>query len=322
MICVSKLTAAVVVAFAASSAFADAFPSKPIRLVVPFPAGGTTDNLGRLLATRLSEKLGQSVVVDNRGGAGGNIGADLVAKAPADGYTLLFGTVGTSSINPSLYKKLPFDPHKDFTPVAPFASVPNILVVNPKVPARTVSELIAYSKRQPETLNMGSAGSGTTNHLTGEMFKSMTGASMTHVPYKGSGPAMADLLGNQIQLMFDNLPGSLPHVKSGALRALAVTGASRSPALPDVPTMAEAGVTGYVADVWFGVIAPKNLPPEILSKLSTEITQISREKATIDKLSGQGATPLSSSPAEFAQRIQSDTEKWAKIVRSSGASVD
>ena len=322
MICVSKLTAAVVVALAASSAFADAFPSKPIRLVVPFPAGGTTDNLGRLLATRLSEKLGQSVVVDNRGGAGGNIGADLVAKAPADGYTLLFGTVGTSSINPSLYKKLPFDPQKDFTPVAPFASVPNILVVNPKVPVKTVPELIAYSKSKPETLNMGSAGSGTTNHLTGEMFKSMTGASMTHVPYKGSGPAMADLLGNQIQLMFDNLPGSLPHVKSGALRALAVTGASRSPALPDVPPMAEAGVTGYVADVWFGVIAPKNLPPEILSKLSTEITQISREKATIDKLSGQGATPLSSSPAEFAQRIQSDTEKWAKIVRSSGASVD
>jgi tripartite-type tricarboxylate transporter receptor subunit TctC len=322
MICVSKLTAAVVVALAASSAFADAFPSKPIRSVVPFPAGGTTDNLGRLLATRLSEKLGQSVVVDNRGGAGGNIGADLVAKAPADGYTLLFGTVGTSSINPSLYKKLPFDPQKDFTPVAPFASVPNILVVNPKVPVKTVPELIAYSKSKPETLNMGSAGSGTTNHLTGEMFKSMTGASMTHVPYKGSGPAMADLLGNQIQLMFDNLPGSLPHVKSGALRALAVTGASRSPALPDVPTMAEAGVTGYVADVWFGVIAPKNLPPEILSKLSTEITQISREKATIDKLSGQGATPLSSSPAEFAQRIQSDTEKWAKIVRSSGASVD
>ena len=169
---------------------------------------------------------------------------------------------------------------------------------------------------------MGSAGSGTTNHLTGEMFKSMTGASMTHVPYKGSGPAMADLLGNQIQLMFDNLPGSLPHVKSGALRALAVTGASRSPALPDVPTMAEAGVTGYVADVWFGVIAPKNLPSEILNKLSQEITQISKEKATVEKLSSQGATPLSSSPTEFAQRIQSDTEKWAKIVRSSGASVD
>ncbi len=319
---VSKVTAAAVVALCASSGFADTYPSKPIRLVVPFSAGGTTDNLGRLLATRLTEKLGQSVVVDNRGGAGGNIGMDMVAKAPADGYTLLFGTVGTSAINTSLYKRLPFDPQKDFTPIAPFASVPNILVVNPNVPVKTVAELVAYSKSKPNSLNMGSAGSGTTNHLSGEMFKSMTGASMTHVPYKGSGPAMADLLGNQIQLMFDNLPGSLPQVKSGGLRALAVTGATRSPTLPDVPTMAEAGVTGYVADVWFGVIAPKNLPPEILTKLSQEITQISKEKATVEKLAGQGATPLASSPAEFAQRIQSDTDKWAKIVKASGATVD
>jgi tripartite-type tricarboxylate transporter receptor subunit TctC len=318
----SKVTAAAAVALCTATVFADAYPSKPIRLIVPFTAGGTTDNLGRLLASRLSEKLGQSVVVDNRGGAGGNIGMDLVAKAPADGYTLLFGTVGTSSINPSLYKRLPFDAQKDFTPIAPFASVPNILVVNPNVPVKSVSELVAYSKSKPNTLNMGSAGSGTTNHLSGEMFKSMTGASMTHVPYKGSGPAMADLLGNQIQLMFDNLPGSLPQVKSGGLRALAVTGATRSPTLPDVPTMVEAGVPGYVAEVWFGVIAPKSLPKEILAKLSQEITQISQEKATVDKLAGQGATPMSSTPAEFAQRIQSDTEKWANIVRASGATVD
>jgi tripartite-type tricarboxylate transporter receptor subunit TctC len=317
-----KVTAAAAVALCTATAFADSYPSKPIRLIVPFAAGGTTDNLGRLLANRLSEKLGQSVVVDNRGGAGGNIGMDLVAKAPADGYTLLFGTVGTSSINPSLYKRLPFDAQKDFTPIAPFASVPNILVVNPNVPVKSVSELVAYSKSKPNTLNMGSAGSGTTNHLSGEMFKSMTGASMTHVPYKGSGPAMADLLGNQIQLMFDNLPGSLPQVKSGGLRALAVTGATRSPTLPDVPTMVEAGVPGYVAEVWFGVIAPKNLPKEILARLSQEITQISKEKATVEKLAGQGAAPMSSTPAEFAQRIQNDTEKWANIVRASGATVD
>ena len=318
----SQVAAAAVVVLSTAAVFANTYPSKPIRLIVPFAAGGTTDNLGRLLATRLSEKLGQPVVVDNRGGAGGNIGMDLVAKAPADGYTLLFGTVGTSSINASLYKRLPFDPQKDFTPIAPFASVPNILVVNPNVPVKSVAELIAYSKSKPNALNMGSAGSGTTNHLSGKMFKSMTGASMTHVPYKGSGPAMADLLGNQIQLMFDNLPGSLPQVKSGGLRALAVTGATRSPTLPDVPTMAEAGVTGYVADVWFGVIAPKNLPKEILAKISQEITQISQEKVTVEKLAGQGATPMSSTPTEFAQRIQSDTEKWAKIVRTSGATVD
>jgi len=318
----SKVAAAAVAALCTASVFADTYPNKPIRLIVPFSAGGTTDNLGRLLANRLSDKLGQPVVVDNRGGAGGNIGMDLVAKAPADGYTLLFGTVGTSSINASLYKRLPFDPKKDFTPIAPFASVPNILVVNPNVPVKSVSELVAYAKSKPQALNMGSAGSGTTNHLSGEMFKSMTGAPMTHVPYKGSGPAMADLLGNQIQLMFDNLPGSLPQVKSGGLRALAVTGATRSPTLPDVPTMVEAGVPGYVADVWFGVIGPRNLPKEILAKLSQEITQISQEKATVEKLAVQGATPMSSTPAEFAQRIQSDTEKWAKIVRASGATVD
>lgn len=318
----SKVAAAAVLVLASVTVFADTYPTKPIRLVVPFPPGGTTDNFGRLLATRLSEKLGQPVVVDNRAGAGGNIGTDTVAKSPADGYTLLFATVGTQSINASLYKRLPFDPQKDFTPIAPFASVPNILVVNPNVPVKSVSELIAYSKSKPDTLNMGSAGNGTTNHLSGELFKSMTGASITHVPYKGSGPAMADLLGNQIQLMFDNLPGSLPQVKAGGLRALAVTGATRSPTLPNVPTMAEAGVPGYVAEVWFGVVAPKNLPKDILAKLSQEITQISQEKATVEKLAGQGATPLSSTPTEFSQRIQSDTEKWSKIVRASGATVE
>ncbi|GAA6120403.1 tripartite tricarboxylate transporter substrate binding protein [Acidovorax sp. FG27] len=322
MISATKVALAAAAMLLAVSAAADSYPVKPIRLVVPFPPGGTTDNLGRQLATRLSQRLGQQVVVDNRGGAGGNIGADLVAKAPADGYTLLFGTVGTSAINASLYHRLPYDPKKDFTSVAPFASVPNILVVNPLVPVKTVAELIAYSKSRPDTLNMGSAGSGTTNHLSGELFKSMTGASFIHVPYKGSGPAMADLLGNQIQLMFDNLPGSLPQVKAGALRALAVTSAARSPALPDVPTMAEAGVPGYVAEVWFGVIAPKGLPPAILDRLSREITEISSEKAALDKLAAQGATPLASTPAEFEQRIRNDTDKWAKIVKESGASID
>ncbi len=317
------ITIAAVSALAFSSAaLADTYPTKPIRLIIPFAVGGSTDNLGRVLAARLSEKLGQQVVADNRPGAGGNIGTDLVAKAPADGYTLLFATEGTLGINPSLYKKLPFDPEKDFTPIAQFASVPNILVVNPKVQAKTVEELAAYAKSKPASLNMGSAGNGTTNHLSGELFQSMTGASFTHVPYKGSGPAMADLLANQIQLMFDNLPGSLPHVKAGSLRALAVTSAKRSPLLPDVPTMAEAGVPGYDVEVWFGVAAPKGLPAQTLATLSKAITEISQEPATIEKILNIGATPLTSTPAEFGSRIQEARIKWAPIVAHSGAKID
>ncbi|PTW83759.1 LacI family transcriptional regulator [Achromobacter mucicolens] len=317
------ITIAAVSALAFSSAaIADAYPTKPIRLIIPFAVGGSTDNLGRVLAARLSEKLGQQVVADNRPGAGGNIGTDLVAKAPPDGYTLLFATEGTLGINPSLYKKLPFDPEKDFTPIAQFASVPNILVVNPKVQAKTVQELAAYAKSKPASLNMGSAGNGTTNHLSGELFQSMTGASFTHVPYKGSGPAMADLLANQIQLMFDNLPGSLPHVKAGSLRALAVTSAKRSPLLPDVPTMAEAGVPGYDVEVWFGVAAPKGLPAQTLATLSKAITEISQEPATIEKILNIGATPLTSTPAEFGSRIQEARIKWAPIVAHSGAKID
>ncbi|VFR53097.1 putative exported protein [plant metagenome] len=275
-----------------------------------------------MLAARLSEKLGQQVVADNRPGAGGNIGSDIVAKASADGYTLLFATEGTLGINPALYKTLPFDPQKDFTPVAQFASVPNILVVNPKVPVKTVAELVAHAKNKPAGLNMGSAGNGTTNHLSGELFQKMTGASFTHVPYKGSGPAMADLLANQIQLMFDNFPGSLPHVKAGSLRALAVTSTRRSPLLPDVPTMAEAGVPGYDVEVWFGVVAPKDLPPQTLATLSKAITDIAQEPATIEKILNIGATPLTSTPSEFAQRIRHAQEKWAPIVAQSGATID
>jgi tripartite-type tricarboxylate transporter receptor subunit TctC len=315
------IAAASALAFS-SAAIADAYPTKPIRLIIPFAVGGSTDNLGRVLAARLSEKLGQQVVADNRPGAGGNIGTDLVAKAPADGYTLLFATEGTLGINPSLYKKLPFDPEKDFTPIAQFASVPNILVVNPRVQAKTVQELAAYAKSRPASLNMGSAGNGTTNHLSGELFQTMTGATFTHVPYKGSGPAMADLLADQIQLMFDNLPGSLPHVKAGSLRALAVTSAKRSPLLPDVPTMAEAGVPGYDVEVWFGVAAPKGLPAQTLATLSKAITEIAQEPATIEKILSIGATPLTSTPAEFGSRIQEARIKWAPIVAHSGAKID
>lgn len=307
---------------AAASAQAEGFPDKPLRMVVPFPPGGTTDLLGRMLASKLSQSFGQQVVVDNRGGAGGTLGADAVAKAPADGYTLLFGTVGTQAINPSLYKKLPYDAQRAFTPVALFASVPNILVVNPHVPAASVQELVAYAKKQPDRLNMGSAGNGTTNHLSGELFKSMTGAPVIHVPYKGSGPAMADLLGNQVQLMFDNLPGSLPHVKAGKLRALAVTGSSRSPVLPDVPTMEEAGVKGYVADVWFGLLAPAGLPAPVLERLSREVTRIAQDKTVQTQLAEHGATPVFAKTTEFAAVIRADVDKWSRVVKASGASMD
>lgn len=307
---------------ASTLAAAGSFPDKPIRMVVPFPPGGTTDLLGRVLANRLSETLGQQVIVDNRPGAGGTIGSDVVAKAPADGYTLMFGTVGTQSINTTLYKRLPFDAQKDFTPVALFAGVPNILVVNPKVPARNVRELVDYAKRHPGALNMGSAGNGTTNHLSGELFKSMAHVEIVHVPYKGSGPAMADVLANQVQLMFDNLPGSLPHVKAGRLRALAVTSATRSPALPDVPTMAEAGITGYEADVWFGVVGPRGMPADVVNKLSTEIARIAQDKAMKEKLLQAGASPLTATPEQFSALIGKDTVKWAKLVKESGASID
>ena len=318
---ISRLITSLFIALAATAAYAESYPTKPIRLIVPFPPGGTTDNLGRLLASRLSESLGQQVIVDNRAGAGGTLGTDFVAKSAADGYTLLFGGIGLA-INASLYKNLPFDSKKDFTPIATFATVPNVLVVNPTVPVKSVKELIDYSKRHPTTLFMGSAGNGTTNHLSGELFKSMTGATFAHVPYKGSGPAMTDLLGNQIQLMFDNLPGSVQGIKAGKLRPLAVTSTTRSPVLPDVPTMIEAGVPGYAVNVWSGVLGPKDLPKEILIKLSNEISRIARDRAIVEKLTLQGATPLVSTPEEFTKRIQSDTEKWAKLVRSSGATVD
>lgn len=321
MTVISKLTSTLLLASISTAVLAQAYPTKPIRLIVPFAAGGTSDNHGRLLASQLSQLLGQPVVVDNRPGAGGTLGTDMVAKAPADGYTLLFGGIGLP-INAALYKKLPYDSKKDFTPIATFATVPNVLVVNPSVPIKSAQMLVEYSKRNPTALYAGHAGAGTTNHLSGVMFKSMTGATFTDVPYKGSAPAMNDLLGNQVQLMFDNLPGSLQGIKAGKLRALAVTSATRSPVLPDVPTMIEAGIPGYTVNVWSGVLGPKSLPQEIVTKLSSEISRIARDKAIIEKLVQQGATPLVSTPAEFAKRLQSESEVWGKVVRTSGATAD
>ncbi len=307
---------------AASVAFAQGYPSKPVRMVVPFPPGGTTDILARAVGQKLSEAWGQQVVIDNRPGAGGNIGTDIVAKAPADGYTLLMGTVGTHAINASLYAKLPFDPIKDFAPVALVASVPNVLVVNATIPATSVKELIALAKSKPGQLNFASSGNGTSIHLSGELFKSMTGTSILHIPYKGSSPALTDLIGGQTNMMFDNLPSSMGHIKSGKLRALAVTSAKRSPALPDVPTIAEAGVAGYEASSWFGVLAPAGTPKEIVAKINADIVKALGVPEIKERLSSQGAEPVGNTPEQFAAYIGTELVKWAKVVKDSGAKIE
>ncbi len=310
-------------AVAAPAVYAQAaYPTKPIRIVVPFPAGGTTDILARAVAQKLTETNGQPVVVDNRPGAGGNIGAELVAKSPPDGYTLLMGTVGTHAINPSLYAKMPYDHQKDFAPVILVAGVPNVLVINPAVPANSVQDLIAYGKANPGKLNFASSGSGTSIHLAGELFKTMSGVQMTHVPYKGSAPALTDLMGGQVQIMFDNLPSALPQIKGGKLKALAVTSAQRASALPDVPTIAEAGLPGFEATSWFGLLAPAGTPKDVITKLNAEVAKWLATPEAREKLASQGAIAAGKTPEDFAQHIVAETAKWQKVVKESGAKVD
>jgi len=297
-----------------------AYPERPITLVVPYTPGGVTDMLARAVAKMLGEKVGQTVVVENKAGAGANIGADFVAKAKPDGYTLLMGSAATHAINPSLYKKLNYDHIKDFAPITLVAKVPNILVVNQDVPARSVNELIAYAKAHPNRLNFGSSGVGGTIHLSGELFKSMAGVQMLHVPYKGSTPAVSDLIGGQIQLMFDS--SVIPYVKAGKLRALAVTSAHRSPALPDVPTMDEAGLPGYESTAWFGILAPAGTPQAIVDLLNKAIVAGMKEPTVTNWMEAQGAEAIGDTPADFEQFIKDETAKWAKVVQESGASAD
>ena len=305
-----------------ADAMAQSYPSRPVRLVVPFPAGGTTDILARAMAEKLSSALGQQFVVDNRPGAGGNIGSDIVAKSPPDGYTLLMGTVGTHAINPSLYPKMPYDHVKDFAPVVLVAGVPNVLVVNPGVPAKTVAELIALAKDKPGSINFASSGNGTSIHLSGELFKLLAGVQIAHVPYKGSAPALTDLIGGQVQIMFDNLPSALPHIKGGKLRALAVTSSKRAPALPDLPTIAESGVAGFEASSWFGILAPAATPRDIVQRINAEANKALHAPDMREKLLAQGAEAVGNSPEFFADYIRSETVKWAKVVKDSGATVD
>ncbi len=295
---------------------------KSIRLVVPFPAGGPTDIVARPLAQLLGEATGTAVIIDNRGGAGGAVGADSVARAAPDGLTLLMATVGTHAINPALYKKLGYDPVRDFTPVALVAAAPVAIVVQPSLAADSVAALVALARRTPGKLSFGTAGNGTPGHLTGVMFRSAAGIDITHVPYKGSAPAVTDLLGGQIQVMFDPLQSVLPHISSGKLRALAVSGATRSAVLPQLPTVAESGFPGFESTAWWGVYAPAGLPAPILALLAGEIEKIAMGAVLRDKLAPQGVASRVLTGAALADFQRSETAKWGKAVRDSGASAD
>ena len=303
-------------------ALAQGYPSKPITLVVPFVAGGTTDIVGRIVAEGLGRKLGQTVIVDNRGGAGGNIGAAAVAQARPDGYTLLMGYNGTNAINPSLYKQLAWDPVKSFEPISTVARVNNAVVVNPSLPVKTLPELVAYAKAHPGELNYGSAGPGSIFHLAGEMFEQQTGVKMTHVPYKGAAPALTDLMGGQVQLMFTTIPTALPFIKAGKLRAIAVTGAKRSPLFPELPTAREAGFPAMVVDSWFAVFAPKGLPAEVQARLAGALREVVADPATVKKLEEQGAQPHGSTAAELAELLAADLKSWKTIVTTAKVTLD
>ena len=301
-------------------AAAEDYPSRPIKWIVPYPAGGTTDILARLIGQWLSEHLGAQVIIENRPGAGNNIGTEAAINAAPDGYTVLLVNPA-NGINTSLYRKLNFDFIRDVAPVAGLTRVPNVMEVNPAVPAKTVPEFIAYAKANPGKINLASSGNGTSVHLSGEMFKMMTGVDLLHVPYRGAAPALTDLISGQVQIMFDNMPSSIEHIRAGKLRALAVTTAKRSPALPDVPTVAET-VPGYEASAWFGMGAPKGTPPEIINKLNKAINAALADPNIQARLADLGGNVMSTTAAEFGQVIVDETDKWAKVVKAAGVSVE
>ncbi len=324
---VLRLLTAAAFAIASLTAQAQSWPSKPVRIIVPFSPGGTTDIVARSLGAELQKMWQQPVVVENRAGAGGNVGADAVAKSPNDGYTLLMGTVGTHSINAALFaqsgNKMPFDAVKDFAPITLAAGVPNVMVVNSKVPVNTVNEFIAYAKARPGQLNMASSGNGTSIHLTGELFKTMTGTYMVHLPYRGSAPALTDLLAGNTNVMFDNLPSALPHIKSGRLKALAVTSRERSPALPDTPTIEEAAnLKGFDASSWFGLFAPAGTSRAIVDKIQSDVTKALAVPEVRERFVAQGAQPGGNTPDQFAAFIRAEIEKWTKVVKASNAKID
>ena len=308
--------------YAATASAADtAYPERPVRVIVTFPAGGGTDIVARMVFQKVAERSGATFVIDNRGGAGGTIGTDLAAKSPADGYTLVVVS-GSHTINPSLYQKLPYDTVRDFAPVTMLVTGPGLLVVHPSLPARTVRQLIALAKERPGQMLYASAGNGTPPHLAAELFKHMTGTNIVHIPYKGNAQAMTDLIAGQVSLSFPTIPSALPHVQAGKLRALGVTSARRSSALPEVPAIAEAGVPGYEGSAWYGVLAPAGTPQGIIGRWQNELHNTLRLPELRDKLIAQGLEPVANTPAEFAAIIAMEITKWSKVVAASGAKVE
>jgi tripartite-type tricarboxylate transporter receptor subunit TctC len=298
------------------------YPVKPIRCVVPYPPGGPTDIIGRAIAQKLTESLGQTVIIDNRGGAAGTIGSEHVARAPADGYTLLWGTPGTHGIAPSIYPKLPYDPIKDFAHITLIALGTNLLVVHPSVPARSVQEFVALAKSRPGKLNFGSAGGGATSHMAGEMLKVMAGIDMVHIPFKGAAPAIVALMGGEVDLAILDAPALLPQIRAGKLRVLAVASERRSRVLPQVPTMAESGLPGYHASSWHGLFAPAGTPRDIIARLHTEVVQIVRLPDITDRLSAQGVEPVANTPEQFIEFVKSEIARWARVVKASRAKIN
>ncbi|HYC48121.1 MAG TPA: tripartite tricarboxylate transporter substrate binding protein [Burkholderiales bacterium] len=314
--------AAALLAAHTGGAIAQAYPTKPVRMIVPFPAGGATDIVGRLIAQKLTESWGQQVIVDNRGGAGGTIGSDAAAKSAPDGYTMIVGTSSTHAIAPSLYTKLAYDPVRDFAPVTLIANATILLAVHPSLPAKNVKELIGLARKQPNALSFASSGNGGISHLVGEHFKSLAGIQMLHVPYKGDTPALADLVGGQVHLMFGTAVSFLPHVKAGRLNALAVTNAKRSPIAPNAPTVAESGLPGFEALQWFGVFVPAGTPREIIARLNGEIVKAVRLPDVRERMTSLGAEVVGSTPEQFAAFQKADMAKWAKVVKQSGAKIE
>lgn len=299
-----------------------AYPERPVTLVVPFPAGGSTDLVARVVAERMSQELGQQILVENKGGAGGNLGSAQVAKADPDGYTILMGTIATHALNPAIYKKMPYDAVADFAPISLLVKVANVLVVNPEFPAKSVQELIALLKEKPGEYSYASSGNGTPLHLSGELFKTMAGVDMVHIPYKGAGPALTDVLGGHVPIMFDNLPSSTGYIKDGRLRALAVTTAQRVPSVPDLPTIAESGLAGYETYTWNALFAPAGTPPEVIQRLNQAAVTAVKDPAVTAKLAEFGAEIVASSPEELAAHVKAELAKWAPIVEASGAQID
>jgi tripartite-type tricarboxylate transporter receptor subunit TctC len=317
------LSSTVLAAWLAGPGLAQAaYPERPIALVVPFPAGGSTDLVARVVAERMGKELGQSIVVENRGGAGGNIGSAAVAKADPDGYTILMGTVATHALNPALYRKMPYDAVADFAPVALLVVVPNVLVVNPNFPAKNVQELVALLKEKPGEYSYASSGNGTPLHLSGELFKSMAGVDMVHIPYKGAGPALIDVMGGHVPIMFDNLPSSTEHIRAGKLRGLAVTTAERAPSMPDLPTIAESGLPGYETYTWNALFAPAGTPKDVIDRLNAAANTAVADPDVQAKLKDVGAVPKGSTPDELASHVKAELAKWAPIVKASGAQID